>query len=229
MSAGTATRVIVLAPTTLAREAWRALLSNQPDIIVAGAVAGAEQLASLPAAAQPATLLLDAPTPHPDLIRWCRDILPGVGTLALVNSFELATVLPLLQAGVTGCLSRDDSVGTLARALIAVGRGKLVLPPAIATRALAAPACGGSGQAVPVESLSEREVTVLALLARGLTNKDVAQALMLSVRTVEAHLRGIFVKLDVRSRSSAALWAVKHGYGASQQVKSPSGGSVVPP
>ena len=64
--------------------------------------------------------------------------------------------------------------------------------------------------------LSEREVTVLRLLAQGMTNKHIAQTLLLSVRTVEAHLRSIFVKIDVRSRTEAALWAVKHGYGAEQ-------------
>ena len=216
MSAATATRIIVFAPTTLAREAWRALLSNQPDIVVVGAVADTQHLASLPAPAQPATLLLDVPTPHPDLIRRCRDTMPSVGTLALVSSFDLATLLPLLQAGVTGCLSRDDSVSALVRALIAVGRGELVLPPAIAARALAALARGETSQPVPAESLSEREVMVLALLARGLTNKDIAQTLILSVRTVEAHLRSIFVKIDVRSRTEAALWAVRQGYGAGQ-------------
>jgi DNA-binding NarL/FixJ family response regulator len=64
-----------------------------------------------------------------------------------------------------------------------------------------------------IESLSEREVEVLKFLAQGLTNKDIAQTLFLSVRTVEAHLRNIFGKLGVRSRTEAALWANKHGYG----------------
>ena len=64
-----------------------------------------------------------------------------------------------------------------------------------------------------VEPLSARETEVLGLLARGLTNKDIAQSLMLSVRTVEAHLRSIFGKLAVGSRTEAALWAVRHGYG----------------
>ena len=65
-----------------------------------------------------------------------------------------------------------------------------------------------------VAPLSERETEVLRLLAQGHTNKDIAQALILSVRTVEAHLRNIFAKLGVNSRTEAALWAVQHGYGA---------------
>ena len=64
-----------------------------------------------------------------------------------------------------------------------------------------------------IEPLSDREMEVLRLLAQGLTNKAIAQSLILSVRTVEAHLRSIFGKLGVHSRTEAALWAVKHGYG----------------
>ena len=66
---------------------------------------------------------------------------------------------------------------------------------------------------VYVFSSPSQETEVLGLLARGLTNKDIAQSLMLSVRTVEAHLRSIFGKLAVGSRTEAALWAVRHGYG----------------
>jgi DNA-binding NarL/FixJ family response regulator len=104
-------------------------------------------------------------------------------------------------------------VAELARAIIAVGRGEIALPPSIAGRALAALARGESVGGSLIEPLSERESEVVQLLAQGLTNKDIAQTLFLSVRTVEAHLRNIFGKLGVRSRTEAALWATKHGYG----------------
>lgn len=121
--------------------------------------------------------------------------------------------MPLLQAGITGCLSREEPVAELSRAIIAVGRGEIVLPPSLAVRALAVLARGDTGgNGGLIEPLSERESEVLRLLAQGLTNKDIAQTLILSVRTVEAHLRNIFGKLGVRSRTEAALWAAKHGY-----------------
>ena len=100
----------------------------------------------------------------------------------------------------------------LDRAIIAVGRGEIALPPSIAARALAALARGETIKGDLIEALSEREVEVLQLLAQGMTNKDIAQTLILSVRTVEAHLRSIFGKLGVRSRTEAALWATEHGY-----------------
>jgi DNA-binding NarL/FixJ family response regulator len=160
--------------------------------------------------------LIDLPLPQADLAQQIKAALPDLGLLFLVQTYELAEILPLLQAGATGCLSRDASVGDLARAIIAVGRGEITLPPEIAARALVALARGETADQALVEPLSEREIEVLRLLAQGATNKDIAQTLILSVRTVEAHLRNIYGKLGVRSRTEAALWAVKHGYGAEE-------------
>ena len=207
------TDVIIVAPGALQRAAWDALLAHQPDIVVAGATADLSNLAPLVEPNRPMAVLLDHPTPQSVLIQQARGIEPAPGILVLVPSYELAAILTLLQAGAIGCLSHDESVGALARALIAVGRGELVLPPAISARALASLAHGAPTQEALAEQLSEREVEVLRLLANGLTNKDIAQTLILSVRTVEAHLRNIFAKIDVRSRTEAALWAVNHGYG----------------
>ncbi|MFQ5596174.1 MAG: DNA-binding response regulator [Anaerolineae bacterium] len=213
------TRLIIFAPARLLREAWRALLSAQPDILVAGTVGEASGVAGLlESSDQPTTILVDQPTPQPDtragagMARDLRLQAREAGLLFLVQSYDLADVLPLLQAGATGCISRDASVGDLARAIIAVGRGEIALPPDVAGRALAALARGETIGERLIEPLSDREVDVLRLLAHGLTNKDIAQTLFISVRTVEAHLRNIYGKLGARSRTEAALWAVKHGY-----------------
>ena len=211
------TRLIIFSSASLHREAWRALLSSQPDILIVDAVADACQVAPLLQPDQPTTVLVDVLPPQPDLAQQIRTVAPEAGLLFLIQSYELSKVLPLLRAGATGCVSRDASVGDLARAIIAVGRGEIALPPHIAGRVLAALARGEpvSDEGI-IEPLSEREVEVLRLLAQGLTNKDMAQRLILSVRTVEAHLRSVFGKLGVRSRTEAALWAVKHGYGGDE-------------
>ena len=207
------TDLIILSPTSLQREAWRALLSPQPDITVTGTVGEASALAGYPRTGEPTTVLIDVPDPRPDFARLLEESWPDLGLLFLVHSYELREIVPLLQAGANGCVSRDDSVDDLASAIIAAGRGEIALPPPIAARVLATLARGGPIREDPSEPLSDREIEVLRLLAGGLTNKDIAQALFLSVRTVEAHLRSIFAKLGVRSRTEAALWAVERGYG----------------
>lgn len=210
------TRVIIFATAALYCAAWRALLAEQPDLIVIGTVAHPSELIAFPQIGLPTTVLLDLLTPPADLIRQCKAINTTFGLLVLVPAYDLEHMLVLLGSGATGCLARDATVGDLARAIIAVGRGEIVLPPTLAARALAAFARGEPVQGTLAVPLSEREMEVLRLLAAGLTNKDIAQSLLLSVRTIEAHLRSIFVKLNVRSRTEAALWAVNHGYGPEQ-------------
>ena len=206
-----ATQLLIYAPAALHREAWRALLADQPGIVIGAEVADAAHLVAFSQTDRPSTVLIDLPVLQPDVIRALRDSSTSLGLLALVHSYNLAEIIALLKAGATGCISRDETVSNLARAIIAAGRAELVLPPSIATQVLLALARGESIESGPIEPLTDREVDVLRLLGQGLTNKDIAQTLILSVRTVDAHLRSIFAKLGVHSRTEAALWMVKHG------------------
>lgn len=217
MTSGSTTRLLIYAPLTLQREAWRALLSDQPGIVIGGVLTDPAHLAALLQPDQPTTLLIDLPTPQADVIRSLKEIVPDLGLLIFVDAYDLAEIIPLLKAGATGCLSRDESIGDLARAIIAVGRGEIVLPPTVAIQALTALARGEPIEpANLIEPLTDREAEVLRWLARGLTNKDIAQTLILSVRTIDAHLRSIFAKLNVRSRTEAAVWATRNGYGPAE-------------
>lgn len=214
------TQLVIYATSRLRRQAWRAVLSGQPGIAVAGEATDIPDVAALLRPGSPAAVLIDCEASPLEVAHQLRAAVPDAGVLVLVPLYDLTEIVSLLRAGASGCVSLDDAIGDVARAVIAVGRGEIVLPPAVASRALAALARGeapgppvSAGADELVEPLSERETEVLRLLSQGLTNKDIAQTLIVSVRTVEAHLRSVYGKLAVRSRTEAALWAVKHGYG----------------
>jgi DNA-binding NarL/FixJ family response regulator len=210
-----ATHVIILATSLLPRMAWEALLERQPGIVVWGTAANLDDLLALPQTGTPTTVLLDLPQPLPLWSDQLSSTMPNYGLLSLVDEYDLEQTVALLQAGITGILSRDATLPELTRGLLAVARGEIVLPPSLAARALTALA---RGEVHPrqhnIESLTDREQDVLSLLAQGMTNKDIAQSLFLSVRTIEAHLRNIYSKLAVGNRTEAVLWAVQHGFEA---------------
>lgn len=210
-SAPTAIKVAILADATLPRLAWEALLSPQPGLEVWGT---AENLADLQALSLPpgqTVVLLDQKAISSQQLTQISREMPQAGLLCLVDDYNLEQIVTLLQAGAAGVLSRDASLPELSRALIAASRGEIVLPTELAARALALLARGELKPRQDIESLTEREREVLVLLARGMTNKEIAQSLFLSVRTVEAHLRNIYGKIQAASRTEAVLWAVQHG------------------
>ncbi len=210
-SAGT--QIIILAAHKLHRAAWDALLAQQPGIEVWGTAANQDDLSALPQPAEPSIVLVDFPNPSAEIISDIAKMRPNCGLLVLVEQYDLTETVTFLQAGATGSLSRDVTVADLARAVIAASRGEIVLPPSLAARALAALARGEViQQQSDIDALTRRESDVLRLLAKGMTNKDIAQTLFLSVRTIEAHLRSIYNKLRVASRTEAVLWAVEHGW-----------------
>jgi len=216
MSSGPSpTQVIILASASLPRLAWEALLAAQPGISVWGTAANVDDLTALPPIQTATTILFDLPQPPPPWTATISEILPDYGRLYLVDAYDLAQVVSLLQAGMTGIISRNATVPELTRGLLAAARGEIVLPPSLAAQALLALARGNvAPQQHQIETLTDREQDVLTLLAQGMTNKDIAQSLFLSVRTIEAHLRNIYGKLDVNNRTEAVLWAVQHGFEA---------------
>lgn len=205
------TRLIIYAPSNLQRAAWQALLEKQPRIIVVGQAGSLSELEHFHSG-EGTVVLIDVLARQPSLISQLRAAMPDSGLLVLMTKYDVIEIVTLLKAGATGFINRDATVGDLARSIIAVGRDEIVLPPELATQILLALARGDGVQERPEIVLTDREQEVLALLARGLTNKDIAQSLILSVRTVEAHLRNIYGKLEVNSRTEATLWAINHGY-----------------
>jgi DNA-binding NarL/FixJ family response regulator len=181
---------------------------RERGIATVGSGSTASEVAALVPATRPVAILVDGGGADAERATALVTVAPDVGVLAVVDEIDLATVVPLLRAGVIGCLAADATSRDLARALVAVGRGEIALPPPIAARALAELVRPMPRESRAIDALSDRELEVVGLVARGLTNKDIAQTLFLSVRTIEAHLRSIYGKLGVRSRTEAVLWAV---------------------
>src|SRR5512135_2335464 len=155
-----ATRLVIYAPT-LHQAAWQAVLADQPSLVITAAIADEGRLAAVPPSDRPTTILIDLPVPHSEVIKMIRECRSGWGLLVLVQTYDLAEIIALLKAGATGCLSRSETVSALVRAIIAAGRGELVLPPSVATQALLALARGEPLEPGPIEPFTDREVEVL--------------------------------------------------------------------
>ncbi len=205
----TVTRVAILSPASLPREAWKALLSVQPDIVVAGDAAEPEALAEAMDPDEGGCVLLDAGPNAAEVLLGLGSRGPSWRVLVLVDACEVPQIVALIRAGAMGVVRRDDTLAELVSGLVAAARGELVLPGPLASEVLAQ-LMGNRAETASLSSLSPREADVLRLLAQGMTNKHIAQELLLSVRTVEAHLRAIYDKLGVTSRTEAVLWAVRH-------------------
>lgn len=202
----------MFSPRRLHAEAWVSLLQGEAYLKVVGQVNDPAAVSGKFDPSKPAALLADLAEPQPLEVERLSGEAPGVGLLILLESTEADTIASLIAAGASGFVGRNEEFTNLVKALIAVGRGELALPPESAVEVLRLLARGEAAAPPDHEPLTEREREVLVQLAQGKTNKDIAQSLMISVRTVEAHLRSIYGKLEVNSRTEAALWAVHHDF-----------------
>lgn len=207
-------RILLVDDQTLFRESLALLLTSQPDLMVVGQAPNGEAALDLVATARPQVVLMDLRMPILDGVaatRRLRAAHPGVQVIALTTFDDDADVLAALRAGAIGYLLKDVSGETLYAAVRAAARGQSLLPPAIATKVVAQLA--RLADAPPVQAppqphpLSDREVEIVRLLARGATNREIAAALVLAEGTVKNHLTNILGKLGARDRAQAALIA----------------------
>lgn len=209
-------RVVVVDDHGVVRRGMRAYLEMTEDIRVVGEASdGLEALDVVESLASrgepPDIIMMDLLMPRLDGIaataavkeRW-----PTVDVVAMTSFSEAGRVHGALEAGASGYLLKDAQADELAEAIRAAKRGEVHLDAAI-TREMTKSLRYSASQ--PVETLTERERDVLRLVGRGMSNQEIATTLYISERTARTHVSNILVKLQLPSRTQAALWAIREG------------------
>jgi DNA-binding NarL/FixJ family response regulator len=209
-------RVLLADDHILVRQGIRQFLEEAGDIaVVAEAGDGAEAIRMVEEH-QPDVAILDIRMPEVtgvEATRRIKERFPQVRVLILTAYDDDPYVFALLQAGADGYVLKTASADELVRAVRAVGRGSSALSPEIASKVIRQVASGKPGGASEqVEPLTERELDVLRLAARGKTNRAIGNELGISHRTVQGHLASIYAKLDVNSRTEAVTEALRRGW-----------------
>lgn len=202
--------VVVVEDHTLVREGTAELLERAPGLTVIGQAGSAEEALDLLASIDPDVLLADVELPGMNGIDLARQVTqrhPAVRVLILSAYDDYAYVIGALEAGVVGYLMKTASGRELRDAVRTAASGALVLDRAISRR-LTNRWRGGAG--FEPAALTARETDVLRLIAKGLSNKQIAGELRLGLRTVESHVSSVLGKLGLASRTEAALYAVSH-------------------
>ncbi len=210
-------RVLLADDHAVVREGTRQLLEREPDLEVVGEAADGQEAVELARQVQPDVAIIDIAMPNMNGIEATKRIKtdrPATAVLILTAYDDDQYIFALLEAGAAGYLLKNVHGRELIDAVRAVYGGESVLHPRVARKVLDRFASGKSKPkpAVLPEQLSEREMEVLRLAARGLSNKDIAKELVLSVRTVQAHLGNIFNKMGVGSRTEAVIYGLKEGW-----------------
>jgi DNA-binding NarL/FixJ family response regulator len=216
MTSSQSIRVILADDHAVVRKGIREFLEQEGDVtVVAEATDGTEAVA-LVAEYQPDVAVLDIQMPGMTGIEATRHIkaeYPEVRVLVLTAYDDDPYVFALLQAGASGYVLKTASSGDLVRAVRAVHRGESALDPAVMQKVVQQLVSGRPlGAQASVEALTQREVEVLRLAAKGRTNKTIGRALGISDRTVQGHLANIYGKLNVNSRTEAVTEALRQGW-----------------
>ena len=212
-------RVVVADDQASVREGLVLLLGGLPGIDVVGAAADGQQALDLVAEHRPDAILLDLHMPVLDGIGATRRLTaehPGVAIVVLTTYVDDTSVLEALRAGARSYLTKDADRTDIARALQAAAGGLTVFDPRVHDMLLAAamtPAPPESCRPVAPDGLTQREVEILALIAGGLTNPEIAGRLYLSNHTVKTHINRIFAKTGSRDRAAAIGYARRHSIG----------------
>jgi DNA-binding NarL/FixJ family response regulator len=218
----------------IVRQGLQTFIQLQDDMEVVGEGSNGLEAVELSARLQPDVILLDLVMPEMDGVEAARKILetsPGSHILILTSFGEDQRVFPAIRAGAQGYLLKDIHPKELVQAVREAAQGKAQLHPEITRKLMAALAAGEipspgpapESQAAPAPpqptpsisgDLTGRELEVLRLIAQGLSNREIAAEMVISEKTVKTHVSNLLGKLNLDDRTQAAIWALKHGFGA---------------
>ncbi|NLF14625.1 MAG: response regulator transcription factor [Anaerolineaceae bacterium] len=206
-------RVLVVDDHAIVRRGIRALLAEIDDIELVGEAADGQEALAQVEALQPDVVLMDLVMPRLDGIEATRLLTSGrssPGVLVLTSFAGDDKVFPAIKAGALGYLLKDSEPAELVEAIRQVHRGEPSLAPGIARKVLTEMRQGAQRPLTP-EPLSERELEVLRLVARGLSNPEIAGRLVVTEATVRSHVSNILGKLHLANRVQATLYALQEG------------------
>ena len=208
-------RVLVADDQSMVRAGFRMLLSREEDIEVVAEAANGLEAVEKAARLRPTVVLMDIRMPELDGLEATRRILAtdSAARILILTTFDLDEyVYEALRAGASGFVLKDDPAEQLLSAIRIVAGGEALLSPAITKRVISQ--FSRIPQRAPqkdLEDLTERELEVLRLIARGLSNSEIGQELYISDTTVKTHITHIFQKLDLRDRVQAVVLAYESG------------------
>jgi DNA-binding NarL/FixJ family response regulator len=204
-------RVLLADDQRVVREGLGTLLGLLDGIALVATAADGEEALSLAAQHNPDVVLMDLRMPRMDGIEAIRRLAArGTAAIALTTYADDASVLGALRAGARGYLTKDAGADQIRAAVLAVARGEAALDPAIQHHVLAAVNAPAPPSDAP-DDLTPREIEVLGLIAEGLTNAEIAEALVVSGATVKSHVNHIFAKIGARDRAQAVVYAYANG------------------
>jgi DNA-binding NarL/FixJ family response regulator len=209
--------VVVVDDHEVVRRGLLTFLDGEPDIEVIGEAGGGAQALDLLASMEsegrrPDVIVMDlqmAPVDGIESTRQIRALYRDIEVVALTSFAEEERVHAALQAGASGYVLKDSDADDVAAAVRAAHRGELQIDPVVARRLMSSLRQGPAP--APISELTSRELDVLRLVAAGKPNKQIATELAISERTARTHVSRILRKLQLSSRTQAALWAVREG------------------